>query len=125
MDKKENLKKSPTDCCGEVHNHIIEEVAKKMPELDTLFNLAEFFKVFGDSTRIRIMCALFESELCVCDIAEIVSMGQSAVSHQLRILRGADIVKVRKEGKSSYYSLNDHHIYEIYEIGLTHILEKD
>lgn len=109
--------------CDKNHKHIIKETMEKMPDIDTLFNLAEFFKVFGDSTRIRIMCALFQSELCVCDIAEIVGMGQSAVSHQLRILRSANIVKVRREGKSSFYSLDDEHIYQIYKMGLTHINE--
>lgn len=111
-------------CCGQTQQELIEKINKKMPDLDLLFSLAEFFKVFGDSTRIRIMCALFQSELCVCDIAEIVNMGQSAVSHQLRILRNANIVKVRKEGKSSFYSLDDYHIYQIYETGITHIQEE-
>ena len=94
------------------------------PDLDILFSLAELFKMFGDTTRIRIMCALFENELCVCDIAEVLGMGQSAVSHQLRLLRTANLVKVRRDGKSSFYSLDDEHIQKIYELGLDHILEK-
>lgn len=114
-----------TDCCEQhlIHNDVVKQTVEHMPDLDTLFSLAELFKVFGDTTRIRIMCALFENELCVCDIAEIVQMGQSAVSHQLRILRNAKLVKVRKDGKSSYYSLNDEHIKKIYEMGLAHINE--
>lgn len=113
------------DCCNEhlVHTDVVANTIKNMPDIDTLFNLAELFKVFGDSTRIRIMCALFENELCVCDIAEIVGMGQSAVSHQLRILRGASLVKVRREGKSSFYSLDDDHVRQIYEMGIAHIKE--
>lgn len=111
-------------CDGE-HSHHIKDTIAKMPNIDTLFNLAEFFKVFGDSTRIRIMCALFQRDLCVCDIAAIVNMGQSAVSHQLRILRGANIVKVRKDGKQSIYSLDDDHIREIYRVGLEHMTETD
>lgn len=116
---------SENDCCDEhlVHEKVVKDIVNKMPDLDTLFNLAELFKVFGDSTRIRIMCALFESELCVCDIAEIVGMGQSAVSHQLRILRSASLVKVRREGKSAFYSLDDEHVRQIYEMGLAHIKE--
>lgn len=113
-----------TACCELGHNHALKAVIDKMPNIDTLFNLAEFFKVFGDSTRIRIMCALFQGDLCVCEIAEIVGMEQSAVSHQLRILRSANIVKSRREGKSSIYSLDDDHIREIYQTGLTHIEEE-
>lgn len=119
----EEKQKNPAPSCKDVHGSVVENTIKNMPDIDTLFTLAEFFKVFGDSTRVRIMCALFQNELSVGDIAEIVGMGQSAVSHQLRILRNANIVKVRREGKSSFYSLDDHHIYQIYEIGLTHINE--
>lgn len=113
------------DVCEEqcVHNDAVTEVKEKMPDLDTLFTLAELFKMFGDSTRIRIMCALFQRELCVCDLSEILGMGQSAVSHQLRLLRTSSIVKVRREGKSAYYSLDDEHIQKIFELGLEHINE--
>lgn len=112
--------------CDEVciHFDAVAKAKSKMPELDTLFSLAELFKMFGDTTRIRIMCALFENELCVCDLAEILGMGQSAVSHQLRLLRTANLVKVRREGKSSFYSLDDEHIQKIYTMGLEHILEE-
>jgi len=113
------------DVCDEncIHKNLVEKSMKSMPDLDTLFSLAELFKVFGDTTRIRIMCALFENELCVCDIAEILGMGQSAISHQLRLLRSAHLVRVRRDGKSSFYSLDDHHVRLIYEQGLNHIME--
>ena len=113
------------DCCEEqcIHENLIKKSVEGMPDLDTLFSLAELFKVFGDTTRIRIMCALFESELCVCDIAEILGMGQSAISHQLRLLRAAHLVRVRKDGKSAYYSLDDEHVRLIFEQGLNHITE--
>ena len=107
----------------EDHKDIVEITRANMPETDTLFELADFFKVFGDSTRIRIMCALFERELSVCCIADIVNMEQSTASHQLRILRRENLVKVRREGKQSYYSLTDEHIKLIFEMGLEHILE--
>ena len=96
---------------------------KQTPESEVLFELADLFKVFGDSTRIRIMCALFKKELSVCCIADIVGMEQSTVSHQLRVLRQENLVKVRREGKQSYYSLEDEHIQKIFEMGLEHILE--
>ena len=105
------------------HKSIVETTKEKMPPTDTLFELADFFKVFGDSTRIRIMCALFERELNVCCIADIVGMEQSTISHQLRVLRQENLVKVRREGKQSYYSLEDEHIQKIFEMGLEHILE--
>ena len=107
----------------EEHSPIVAETRAAMPPIDTLFELADFFKVFGDSTRIRIMCALFERELSVCCIADIVGMEQSTVSHQLRVLRQENLVKVRREGKQSYYSLEDDHIRKIFEMGLEHILE--
>ncbi len=105
------------------HKELVEKIRSDMPDADTLFELADFFKVFGDSTRIRIMCALFERELNVCCIADIVGMEQSTVSHQLRVLRQENLVKVRRDGKQSYYSLEDEHIKMIFEMGLEHILE--
>ena len=105
------------------HQELVAAVKANMPDADTLFELADFFKVFGDSTRIRIMCALFERELSVCCIADIVGMEQSTVSHQLRVLRQENLVKVRRDGKQSYYSLEDEHIKLIFEMGLEHILE--
>lgn len=114
------------DKCEEtiVHKDHVEHSLSHTPDLDTLFSLAEFFKVFGDTTRIRIICALFEDELCVCDLAEIVGMGQSAISHQLRLLRTAHLVRVRREGKSAFYSLDDEHVRKIFEMGLHHVKEE-
>jgi ArsR family transcriptional regulator len=113
------------DQCEEIciHPDFVEESLKNMPDIDTLFSLAELFKVFGDTTRIRIMCALFEHELCVCDIAQVVGLGQSAISHQLRLLRTSHLVRVRREGKSAFYSLDDDHVRLIFEQGLNHIME--
>ncbi len=114
-----------TDRCEElcVHGNLVKKSLENMPDLDTLFSLAELFKVFGDTTRIRIMCALFGNELCVCDIAEILGMGQSAISHQLRLLRTAHLVRVRREGKSAFYSMDDEHVKLIFEMGLNHVTE--
>ena len=94
-----------------------------MPEEETLYDLAELFKVFGDSTRMRILCALFESELSVSEISELLEMSQSAISHQLRVLKQAKLVKNRRDGKIIYYSLADDHVYTIFNQGLSHILE--
>ena len=110
-------------CCGEHEHADLHAVEEKMPDLDTLFRLAALFKMFGDTTRVRIMCVLFQRELCVCEIAELLDMGQSAISHQLRLLRNAHLVKVRRDGKQSYYSLDDDHVREIYLMGLEHIME--
>ena len=109
--------------CDIVHNNIIEMVKQKMPQEEKLYDLAELFKVFGDTTRVQIISALFEAEMCVCDIAELLSMTQSAISHQLRVLRQARLVKHRKEGKVVFYSLDDEHIKSIFNQGLEHILE--
>ena len=109
--------------CTILHENIIETVKKKMPQEEKLYDLAELFKVFGDTTRVKIISALFEAEMCVCDIAELLSMTQSAISHQLRVLRQARLVKHRKEGKVVFYSLDDEHIKTIFNQGLQHILE--
>lgn len=110
--------------CTIIHENIINEVKSKLPDEELLYDLAEFFKVFGDSTRIKILCALFEAEMCVCDIASLLGMTQSAVSHQLRVLKGARLVKYRREGKIVYYSLDDEHIKHIFDEGLNHVLER-
>jgi ArsR family transcriptional regulator len=89
-----------------------------------LYELAELFKVFGDSTRIRILTVLFEEEMCVCDIAEVLGMNQSAVSHQLRVLKTAKLIKNRKDGKQVFYSLADDHVRTILAMGLEHIEEQ-
>lgn len=94
-----------------------------MPEENNLYELAELFKVFGETSRIKIICALFESEMCVNDLAYVLGMTQSSVSHQLRILKNAKLVKFRKEGKSTYYSLDDEHIQNIYDAGYKHVME--
>ena len=95
-----------------------------MPEEELLYDLGDFFKILGDSTRIKILSALFQSEMCVCDIAALLGMTQSAISHQLRVLKQGRLVKHRKEGKVVYYSLDDDHIKHIVDQGLTHISEK-
>ena len=95
-----------------IHDDLIRKVSAEMPEENILYDLAELFKIFGDSTRIKILYALFSSEMCVCDI-----------SHQLRILKQARLVKFRKVGKIVYYSLNDDHIQKIFEQGLSHVTE--
>lgn len=101
----------------------INKVRQKMPKDELLFDLAELFKVFGDSTRMKIICALLEDELCVGDIAVITNSTPSAISHQLRVLKQAKLVKYRKDGKSVYYSLDDEHVKQIFEKGREHIEE--
>ena len=110
--------------CNVIHVDIVNQVRDKMPHEESLYDLAELFKVFGDSTRIRILWALYEAEMCVCDIAVLLNMTQSAISHQLRVLKQANLVKNRKEGKVVYYSLVDDHVREIFDQGLIHINEK-
>lgn len=105
------------------HADIIKKVNEHMPDEEVLYDLAEFFKVFGDSTRIRILYVLFQSEMCVCDIAEILNMTQSAISHQLRVLKQMQLVRFRREGKTVFYSLSDGHIKTIINQGLEHIAE--
>ncbi len=105
------------------HPDGIEYVKERLPKEETLYDLAELFKVFGDTTRIKIICALYEKELCVCDIATLLNMTQSAVSHQLRTLKAARLVKFRREGKSVFYSLDDEHIMRIFNEGLNHVNE--
>ena len=107
---------------SEERNDTLRLLKEKMPEEETLYDLAELFKVFGDSTRMRILCALFESELSVSEISELLEMSQSAISHQLRVLKQAKLVKNRRDGKIIYYSLADDHIYTIFNQGLSHIL---
>ena len=110
--------------CHEIHKELIEKAMNKQPEVDELYDLAELFKVFGDSTRIRIMSVLLGEEMCVCDLAEILSMNQSAISHQLKILKQAKLVKNRRDGKLVYYSLADDHVSTILAMGLEHIEEQ-
>lgn len=105
------------------HGEIVRAVTEKLPDEEILYDVAELFKVFGDSTRVRIICALFESEMCVCGIAEVLGMTQSAISHQLRVLKQARLVKYRREGKTVYYSLADSHIKTIFNQAFEHIME--
>lgn len=106
-----------------VHDDIVKKVNDEMPEEEILYDLAEFYKVFGDTTRIKILYILLKSEMCVCDISQVLGVSQSAVSHQLRMLKQMKLVKYRREGKSVFYSLSDHHIELILRQGLEHISE--
>ena len=111
--------------CGalELHEDLIERVNENMPDEEMLYDLAELYKVFGDSTRIKILYVLFESEVCVCDIASVLKMSMSAISHQLRVLKQARLVKYRRDGKTVYYSLSDDHVKTILAQGMEHISE--
>lgn len=106
-----------------VHEDTVKKVINDMPEEEKLYDLAELFKIFGDSTRIKILYALFEAELCVCDIAQLLNVSQTAVSHQLRVLKNNKLVKCRKEGKNVFYSLADDHVCSIINQGMDHINE--
>lgn len=119
------MNKNEAVCCEslEVHEDLLEIVNETMPEETELYDLAELFKVFGDSTRIRILFVLFEAEVCVCDLAAVLNMTQSAISHQLRILKQNKLVKCRREGKSMFYSLADNHVRTIIAQGREHIEE--
>ena len=119
------IDKNGMECCDctQVHDDIVSEVTSQLPDDEILYDLAELFKVFGDSTRIKILYALSERELCVCDIADSLSMTQSAISHQLRILKEKHLVKARRDGKTIYYSLADAHVATIISQGLNHVLE--
>ncbi|MBP3348408.1 MAG: winged helix-turn-helix transcriptional regulator [Clostridia bacterium] len=105
------------------HPEVPLSVSQKLPSEEEMYLLAELFKLFGDSTRIRILCALFERELCVCQIADTLEMTQSAISHQLRILKQGSLVKFRREGKTILYSLADDHVRTIINQGINHIEE--
>lgn len=110
--------------CTVIHEDVVNKVREEMIEEDRAISLAEFFKVFGDATRVKILNALFSSEMCVCDISALLGMNQSAISHQLRTLKQARLIKSRRDGKVVYYSLDDEHIKEIFDKGLTHIKEE-
>ena len=113
------------ECCETkcVHEDLLKTVSERMPDETELYDLSELFKVFGDSTRIRILFVLFECEVCVCDLAEALHMTQSAISHQLRILKQSRLVKSRRDGKSIFYSLADEHVRTIIAMGIEHIEE--
>ena len=116
-----------SECCEavEVHEDLLKLVREKLPAEESLLDLAELFKVFGDSTRIRILFVLFEAEVCVCDLSSVLNMTQSAISHQLKILKQNKLVKSRREGKSVFYSLADDHVRTIVSQGMEHIEEED
>jgi ArsR family transcriptional regulator len=114
---------SDTCNCNVIHQEIVSLVTSKMPDDEVLADVADLFKVFGDSTRVRILYALQESEMCVCDIAALLGMTKSAISHQLRALRQAKLVKYRKVGKVVYYSLDDYHVGTIFTQALAHVSE--
>ena len=106
-----------------VHEDIVKKVNEQMPDEEVLYDLAELFRIFGDSTRIKILYVLFESEMCVCDIAQLLGMSQSAISHQLRCLKQSKLVKSRREGKTVFYSLADSHVRAILGQGMEHVTE--
>jgi DNA-binding transcriptional ArsR family regulator len=110
--------------CNTIHQDIVAKVRTLMPEEESLLDLADLFKVFGDSTRVKIVCALLHSEMCVCDIAVLLGMTKSSISHQLRALRQTKLVKCRREGKGMYYSLDDEHVGAIFATGLVHVCER-
>ena len=114
-----------SETCDFLHAHedLVEAAKENMPDEELLYDLAELYKVFGDSTRIRILYVLFEAEMCVCDIAQTLGMTQSAISHQLRVLKQARLVRFRREGKTVFYSLADAHVRTIIDQGLEHISE--
>ena len=119
------MAKNTASCdCDCVHSEIVEKTRKNFPKDELLGDLSDFFKVIGDGTRIKILWALDSNEMCVCDIANLLNMTKYAVSHQLRGLREANLVKFRKSGKEVFYSLSDNHVKEIFEQGLIHIQEK-
>jgi len=106
-----------------VHDEIVQKVQQEMPEDEILYDLADLFKIFGDTTRIRILYVLLESEMCVCDIAALLGMTQSAISHQLKVLKQSKLIRYRRDGKTVFYSLADDHVRTIIDCGVDHIAE--
>ncbi|MGN0405966.1 MAG: ArsR/SmtB family transcription factor [Bariatricus sp.] len=119
------MKKAEVECCDifQIHEELVKKAEENILDEDMLKELADFFKVFADTTRLRILSVLFQSEMCVCDLAEVLGMTQSAISHQLRILKQMKLVKNRREGKTVFYSLADGHIQTIMNQGMEHIME--
>lgn len=115
------------DCCdcNIIHQDAVDTVKVNMPDEEDIFEVADLFKAFGDSTRARIICALSIRELCVCDLSALLNMSQSAVSHQLRTLKQARIVRNRRNGKSVYYFLDDEHIKALFRMAIEHVTEED
>ena len=111
--------------CNIIHEESVNKTLKKMPAQDLFNKLAEFFKIIGDTTRTKILFALDQNEMCVCDIANVLGMTKSSISHQLATLKASGIVKSRKEGKEVYYTLDDEHVKQVFEIGIEHIEHKN
>lgn len=107
--------------CNVIHQDVVDNTIKNLPESEMFYKLAEFFKILGDSTRVKILFALDQNEMCVCDIANVLGMSKSSISHQLGTLRRSGIVKCRKKGKEVFYMLDDEHVKEVFEIGMEHI----
>jgi len=122
IDSKDNIPLCESNC---IHEDVVNKVKENLPDDEILSETANFFKVFGDKTRIKILSALLDSEMCVCDIACLLDMSQSAISHQLRVLKSSNLVKNRKEGKVVYYSLEDEHVKAILDQGIIHIRHKN
>lgn len=114
---------SETCDCDVIHSEVVNRVKKVMENTEVLYAVADFFKVMSDSTRMRIMSALDNGEMCVCDLSALLDMTKSAISHQLKVLKDAHLVKSRREGKNVYYSLKDDHVRLIIEMGIEHIKE--
>lgn len=120
MKQSEDVERCQTEF---IHADIVDAVAQHMPDEEELYDLAELFKIFGDSTRIKILYVLSEQEMCVCDIAQLLNMTQSAISHQLRVLKQSHLVKFRRDGKTVFYSLADDHVHSIMNQGMEHVEE--
>ena len=125
MQKEVYMSKDEVCECEVIHEDVVKKVKTTFPKDEMIFDLADFYKIFGDTTRVKILYALDKSELCVCDISVLLGMSVSAVSHQLRVLREADLVRTKRQGKVIYYSLADEHVKSILECGLEHIKEKN
>jgi len=121
-----SYKDNALDSCDSniIHHDIVLDVSEKLPPEELIYDISELFKVFGDSTRARIICVLSVSEMCVCDIAALLNMSSSAISHQLRILKQSRIVKSRRDGKIVYYHLADSHIEQIFNVAFEHMTEE-
>ena len=113
-----------TDCTV-IHQEVVDHVKERMPSDDLLLDLADTFKLFSDSTRLKILYALTEAEMCVCDISVLLGMSKSSVSHQLQVLKQSNLIKYRKAGRVVYYSLADDHVKTICTMGMEHVLEED
>lgn len=111
--------------CDVIHSDVVAHVKEVMEDAEVLYSLSDFFKVMSDSTRMRIMAALDNEEMCVCDLSEVLGMTKSAISHQLKVLKDAQLVKFRRDGKNVFYTLKDDHVKTILEMGIEHIKEKD